>query len=93
MDCSTIIGSGVITKKGCKMANWKIKYYTSESGKADLEKWFNKLSTIQFKSVDQEIELLREYGNSLGLPHSRSMGKSLFELRERKFGYRIYYTF
>ncbi|WP_308420270.1 MULTISPECIES: type II toxin-antitoxin system RelE/ParE family toxin [Cysteiniphilum] len=32
-------------------------------------------------------------GNKLKLPHSKTLGGGLFELRERKFGYRIYYKF
>ena len=32
-------------------------------------------------------------GNELRLPHSKSLGNGLFELRERNFGYRVYYTF
>ncbi|ACJ19760.1 type II toxin-antitoxin system RelE/ParE family toxin [Coxiella burnetii] len=35
----------------------------------------------------------RSCGNRLRLPHSSSLKKGLFELRERKFGYRIYYAF
>lgn len=29
----------------------------------------------------------------LKLPHSKALGKGLFELRERKYGYRVYYGF
>ena len=31
--------------------------------------------------------------NRLRLPHSRPLGQGMFELRERGYGYRIYYTF
>lgn len=37
--------------------------------------------------------MLGEVGNGLALPHSKALGKGLFELRERRFGYRIYYCF
>ncbi len=37
--------------------------------------------------------MLEDLGNELQLPHSRSLGKGLFELRERRFGYRLYYCF
>ena len=37
--------------------------------------------------------MLEELGNELKLPHSRALGKGLFELRERQFGYRVYYCF
>lgn len=47
----------------------------------------------QFKSITRELKLLAVYGNELRLPHSRSLGKGLFELRERRYGYRVYYSF
>jgi len=45
------------------------------------------------KSIAKELLLLEKCGNTLRLPHSKSLGKGLFELRERSFGYRIYYGF
>lgn len=42
---------------------WIIKYWTTETGKNEIEHY------------------------------SRSLGKRLFELREKRFGYRMYYTF
>ena len=37
--------------------------------------------------------MLEKIGNELKLPHSRALGEGLFELRERRYGYRIYYGF
>ncbi len=68
---------------------WVIEYYC-ESG---IERWFDKLTKEQLKCVAKEMKLLEKCGNALRLPHSKSFKKGLFELRERKFGYRIYYTF
>jgi len=45
------------------------------------------------KSIAKEICILAKLGNELKLPHSRAFGKGLFELRERRFGIRIYYYF
>ena len=40
------------------------------------------------------ISLLREYGHQLRLPHSRALGRGLFELRGRaKSQVRIYYCY
>ena len=39
------------------------------------------------------IKLLKANGNQLKLPHSRSLGNKLSELRDKRFGYRIYYTY
>lgn len=74
------------------MAKWLIKYWPL-LGKNDVERWFNKLTKEQKKIVVKMITSLRENGNELALPHSRSLGKKLFELREKRFGYRIYYMF
>ncbi len=37
--------------------------------------------------------MLEMVGNDLRLPHSKPLGEGLFELRERKYGYRVYYGF
>lgn len=39
------------------------------------------------------MKLLGICGTNLKLPHSRSLKKGLFELRERQYGLRIYYAF
>ncbi len=58
-----------------------------------VEEWLNDLTLQQLKSVAKEMRLLELSGHELRLPHSKSLGQGLFELRERKFGYRMYYTF
>lgn len=71
---------------------WQIKYWAKETNNP-IEKWFLKLSDEQARSVRKEISLLRSLGNALVLPHSRALGKGIFELRERRFCLRIYYCF
>ncbi len=75
------------------MIQWRIEYWNSGTGKGAIEKWFDKLTREQFKSIAKELSALELAGKDLKLPHSKALGKGLFELRERKFGYRIYYTF
>ena len=58
-----------------------------------VEKWFQKLTDGQAASVSKELWLLRELGPELRLPHSRALGSGLFELRERAYGFRLYYYF
>ena len=72
---------------------WEIEYWCNDEDESPLEKWFDSLNKEQFKSVAKEVKLLELCGNLLKLPHSRSLKKGLFELRERKYGFRIYYTF
>ena len=66
---------------------WVLEYFP------DVERWFDKLTEEQAKSVSKELLMLRQSGNELQLPHSKALGKRLFELRERRYGYRVYYTF
>lgn len=73
------------------MREWTLQYWND--GNRSVENWFDELSMLQFKAVAKELMLLQRCGNQLRLPHSRSLGQGLFELRERQFGYRIYYSF
>ena len=76
------------------MHKWTIEYWVAEDGKSSpLEAMLNSLTNLQLKSLAKELALLECCGNTLKLPHSRSLGKNLFELRERNFGYRVYCTF
>ena len=75
------------------MKRWKIEYWSPGKGKNSIEKWLDKLTNEQLKSVAKEVTMLEASGNKLKLPHSKSLGKGLFELRERRYGYRIYYGF
>jgi len=75
------------------MGNWILKYWADSSGRKVLDKWLLKLSKEQFIAVSRELSFLELSGKDLKLPHSRSLGKGLFELRERRYGLRIYYGF
>lgn len=74
------------------MKKWHIEYW-QEQGKSPIEKWLNKLPDEMVENVLKELRILEILGNKLSLPHSRSLGKGLFELRERRFGLRVYYTY
>ncbi len=73
--------------------NWSIKYCDDTAAKKSIEDWFDDLSSEQLKSVAKELTMLELRGNALRMPQSKPLGEGLFELRERKYGYRIYYTF
>jgi putative addiction module killer protein len=75
------------------MKRWQIEYWSPGRVKSPIEKRADALTTEQLKSVAKEIKMLEEAGNELKLPHSKSLGKGLFELRERRYGYRVYYCF
>ena len=71
-------------------SNWIIKYWPESK---DVERWFKKLTCDQADCVAKELLFLERNGHELKLPHSKALGKRLFELREHRYGYRIYYTF
>lgn len=80
-------------KKEKEKNHWEVVYWDNYKNKSSVEEWLDSLSHEQLKSVAKEMKLLELSGNQLKLPHSRSLKEGLFELRERKFGYRVYYTF
>ena len=76
------------------MALWKIEYWSNlDTGKSPIQKWFDKLTVEQLDAVFIQLSKLENRGNELELPQSKALGKGLFELRERRYGYRIYYGF
>lgn len=74
-------------------SEWEIQLWCNDKGESPIEEWLDLLNKEQFKSVAKELKLLELCGNKLKLPHSRSLKDGLLELRERKYGFRIYYTF
>lgn len=75
------------------MGEWTLSYWANKSGKQPIETWLDQLTKGQFKSITKELKLLELVGCELRLPHSKALGNGVFELRERVFGYRIYYGF
>jgi putative addiction module killer protein len=69
------------------MKKWNLEYWS------DVEEWLDELTKEQLKSVAKELVMLAHAGNELRMPHSQALGSGLFELRERRYGYRIYYGF
>ena len=52
-----------------------------------------KLGQEKAQALYENIVLLRNAGNTLNLPYSKSLGQGLFELKEKEFGLRVYYSF
>lgn len=75
------------------MKKWSIQYWDQALEPRSVEQWFDKLTEEQFKSVAKELKMLELAGNSLKMPHTKALGDGLFELRERRYGYRVYYGF
>ena len=59
-----------------------------------VETFLESLNTKEIAKVIRTIELLEEFGNNLGMPHSRHMSDGLLELRVRGTReIRIFYCF
>lgn len=61
---------------------WKILYYETEQGKSPV---FDFISSLELKArskVADTLDLLKEFGTKIGLPHSKKLtGSELWELR------------
>lgn len=71
------------------MDEWKIHYLDE----ADIQDWLDNLNEPALEKIAIIMDLLKKCGNTLKLPHSKALGDRLFELREKSFGLRIYYTY
>jgi hypothetical protein len=60
----------------------------------DIEDFVGGLERQTLAKTLRTLDLLKKFGNSLGMPHSKKIGRNLFELRVRgKHEIRIIYTF
>lgn len=59
-----------------------------------VEKFLSSFDIHTRTRISKTVHLLELFGANIGMPHSRSMGNGLFELRVRgQFEIRIFYTF
>ena len=56
--------------------DWKIRYYNEA-----LEEEILKLSDTLLAKYIKLTELMKQYGPNIGMPHTKALGKGLFELR------------
>lgn len=62
--------------------NFEIIFY-EENGKSHIAEFLNTLDNKLLAKVLRNIDLLSEYGSSLGMPFSRYIGNGIFELRTK----------
>ena len=72
---------------------WNIEYYQSGAGKFPVEEFIDSLDAKSRARVARTLDLLEEFGISLGMPYARHLEKQLWELRVRhgRNRYRIIY--
>ena len=62
---------------------WRILFYTTPAGNSPVEDFLHGLSVTKRVATIDVIDLLKEYGISLGMPHARPLFDGLWELRAR----------
>ena len=72
-------------------ATWTIDDYTTAGGESPVRAFLSGLQGRDRVEAFALIQLLAERGNTLKLPHSRSLGEGLCELRGSQV--RIFYVF
>ena len=70
-----------------KLGEWEV-FFSDQ-----VKKWLDNLEDEKAVRIAEEIQLLSNLGNMVRPPHSKALGDGLFELRERRFGMRVYYCF
>ncbi len=72
---------------------WHIEYYESATGRSPVEEFIDSLDAKSKARVARTLDLLEEFGISLGMPYAKHLEKQLWELRVRqgRSRYRIIY--
>lgn len=73
---------------------WTVLTYETSRGEKPVDLFIKKQQPQARAKIIHNIRLLQEYGNMLGMPHSKMLGRGLCELRIRgKEELRILYCF
>ena len=72
---------------------WNIEYYQSAAGRFPVKEYIDSLDTGSRAKVARTLDLLEEFGISLGMPYTGHLEHQLWELRTRhgRNRYRIIY--
>lgn len=62
---------------------WEIEYYKTASGQDVVKDFIDNLQEPTQAKLGRQLDLLEQYGNQLGMPHAKSLGNGLMELRVR----------
>lgn len=74
--------------------SWDIVFFETPRGEKPVEAFVVDLDPITRSKITRSLELLKHYGHTLMMPHSKKVSHQLFELRIRgRIEIRIFYTF
>lgn len=68
---------------------WKISFYTDHRGKSPPLEFIDSLPAMEQAKVRNALRLLKEFGVEMGMPHAKSVGEKVWELRPG--GVRLFY--
>jgi len=72
---------------------WTLEFYETPAGERPAQAFLDGLAGIASTEAIACLRLVLERGATLRLPHSRALGRGLFELRGRTSGVRLFYVF
>ena len=73
---------------------WIIVTFETHGGEKPVDSFIRKQQQGGRAKIVHTVRLLRQYGNRVGMPHSKALGGGLYELRIRgKEELRIFYCF
>ena len=73
---------------------WKIIFFKTPRGEKPVEHFIDSLDEKAESKVFRSLDLLRDYGPALIMPHAKKISSQLYELRVRgTIEIRIFYTF
>lgn len=74
--------------------SWTINTFETSRGEQPVDEFIEAQQPQAIAKIAHLIDLLEQHGNRLGMPHSKSIGNDLYELRVRgKEEIRILYCF
>ncbi len=72
--------------------NWNVITFEIPRGEKPVDKFIKSQQPQARSKIIHKVRLLRQYGNMLGMPHSKMLGSGLYELRIRgKEELRVFY--
>ncbi|MCL5407182.1 MAG: type II toxin-antitoxin system RelE/ParE family toxin [Patescibacteria group bacterium] len=74
--------------------SWKVFFFTTNRNEKPVKEFIKLLSPSSIAKIAHTIDLLKQYGPLLNMPHSKKVAHNLYELRIRgKQEIRIFYIF
>lgn len=73
---------------------WNIITFETPRGEKPINEFIKKQNPSARSKIIHKIRLLKRYGNQLSMPHAKTLGEGLYEIRVRgKEELRIFYCF